>query len=153
MIRLALLLALLAGPAAALSCLPPDPVRLYQFAEQSPDRYVMLKGRIIGDDIELPRQNSKIPARTTVRVEGLGLSATGFDAPADREITLELSCLSVWCAAPPEEGELIMALKLEGETRVLAIDPCGGNAIPWSEDGEKRLLDCYLDGTCVIPDF
>jgi hypothetical protein len=152
LIRTALLLALLAGPAQALSCLPPDPVRLFEFAKQSPDPFVIVKGRILAGEVELPRENTKLPARSSVRIEGLGLTRTGFSAPVAREVTLELSCLSVWCATPPE-GVLIMALKVEGDARTLAIDPCGGNAVPWTEDGEVRLLACQRDGDCRVKDF
>jgi hypothetical protein len=46
-----------------------------------------------------------------------------------------------------------MALKVEGDARTLAIDPCGGNAVPWTEDGEVRLLACQRDGDCRVKDF
>lgn len=153
MIRYALLVGLLAGPANALSCLPPDPVRLFQFAKDSADSYVIVMGRILAGEIDLPNEGSKVPTRSTVRVEGMGLSRTGFDTPIERDVTLELSCLSVWCASPPAEGVLIMALKVEGDGRVLAIDPCGGNAVPWTEDGETRLLACQMGGECNVEDF
>lgn len=149
--RVFILFLIFVKPAYALSCLPPDAVRLLQFAQESPDPYVLVKGRISGP-VNLPEAGTREPARSTVRVEGKGLNRNGFSASIAREITLELTCLSVWCATPPE-GEQIMALKVEGDARTLEIGPCGGNAVAWTEDGESRLLECYQNGNCQLPDF
>ena len=153
MIRLALVFVMLASPVQALSCLRPDAVRLLQAARESPDTFVLIKGRILADGpVALPEPEKKEVARTTVRVEGSGLSRRGFDAPVARDVVLELRCLAVWCPSSPGDDEAIMALKVEGETRILTVDACGGAMVPWTEDQERRLLDCATGGDCITLD-
>lgn len=149
MIRIVLLLAVLASPAHALSCIRPDAVRLFEAARNSADPYVLIRGRLSVDGpVALPDADRKDSARTVVRVDGMGLNRQGFAAPVSREVVLELSCISVWCASPPGDGELIMALRVEGDARILAVDSCGGGVVPWTEDQEKRLLECATGGDC-----
>jgi len=153
MIRLVVLFAVLASPVHALSCVRPDAVRLFEAVRKGPEPYVLIRGRLSVDGpVALPDPDRKEPARTVVRVEGMGLNRQGFAAPVSRDVVLELNCVSVWCAFPPRDGELIMALRVEGDMRVLAVDACGGGVVPWAEDQERRLLECASGGDCKTAD-
>ena len=100
MIRIATLLALLAGaPAHALSCLPPDALRLYDNADQSEDFYAIVTGRLQPDgDITIPEvdvSNQKnAEATTRVRMSGKVLGSTDFAQEFEREIDVTITCLS-----------------------------------------------------------
>ena len=153
MIRLFILFSILALPAHALSCIRPDAVRLFETARESPDPYVVILGRLRpAGPITLPEPRKKEVTRMTVRIDGKGLSRRGFDVPVSRDVVLEMRCLAEWCPGFPGKDEAIMALKVEGKTRVLTVDACGGNLVPWSEDQEKRLLDCATGGRCMTLD-
>lgn len=154
MIRsIALTLALItaAGPAAALSCLRPDAVRMLEYARDSADIYHVFKGRLtaLGPYAIPTSENGKDnSADTQVQIKGSGLGAQGFSVPVDISATLRLSCLSVWCANPPADEELLMIVKSADDALILEVGPCGGTAVTWDKDAEERLLKCHLSQTC-----
>ena len=146
---LALLSALAAQPALALSCLPPDPVALYERARDADERYMIVRGRILpSGTVNLPVEGKE--AETQARVEGMALSEDGFVRPFDRPATLRLLCFGPWCAnAPDPEAETFMAVQLDGPDLVVEIGPCLDNHIGVEEGDEDRVLACHRDGTCV----
>ena len=151
---IALILTGLAQPAIALSCLQPDALRLYIEARDSTDLYSLVIGRITADGpIALPEAapagSTAKPAETTVTLTGRALTPEGFKSGFSREVTLSLTCLSVWCAAPPPEGdEIFAALRHDGDARLLSLSPCPANALPWNGDDEARILNCHLLKRC-----
>ena len=149
---LTLLFLTLAGPAQALSCLPPDALRLYTEARDSEDVFSLVIGTIHSDGpINQPHRpaHGDILALTTVTLKGRSLDNEGFQRPFERDITLSLTCLSVWCAAPPPEGqEVFAALRHDGDARLLELSPCPANALPWSGKDEARILNCHLYQRC-----
>jgi hypothetical protein len=159
MIRhLILTLALLtaATPALSLSCMRPDAVRMFEYARDSDDVFYVIKGRLTPTSpyaIPKPENDKDTEATTLVQISGLGLSRTDFSVPVEIGATVRLSCLSVWCAGPPPEGELLMIVKKTGEDLTLELGPCGGTAIPWSVDAENRLLKCHQTKSCKPAQF
>lgn len=147
---------LAAGPASALSCLRPDAVRLYEDARDSAEVYTIVKGRILADGpilVPVPDRDGKNGLVTGVRLRGHILGARGFLDPVEAGIGLRLTCVSVWCAAPPPEDVLLMALRQTPSGSELSIGPCGGDAVVWTADAEARLLDCHRGIRCEVPDF
>lgn len=140
---------LAAAPANALSCLRPDAVRLFEQARDAEETYYIVKGRIsLLEEANLPT-DPKVPTRTRARIEGSALAAETFGAPFSREVALETTCASIWCGQLDGlAGELIMAIETEGDALSLRIGPCGGDQVPWDQNGEDRLLACYRDGDC-----
>ena len=158
MIRHAAILAvaLLAGPAAALSCLPPDAVELYTQARDAESDYWVVRGRIrLKEPLNRPEplQGGGLEpgphADTRIQVLGRVLIGDGSFHPFARNVTLRLTCLSVWCGDLPVEEDLILALEVTNDQPVLSIDPCRGTAVPYDEDGMERLLACHTTGDCV----
>ncbi len=149
------LVLLAAGPASALSCLRPDAVRLLEHAQEAEAAFFIVKGQItLLETPNLPEKGSKIPAKTRARVDGLALTARGFEAPFTRDITIETSCASIWCGTLDNlEGPLIMALKTSSDALTLRVGPCGGDVVRWDEAGERRLLDCHRNGVCRPSEF
>ena len=141
---------LAAGPATALSCLRPDAVRLFEQARDAKETFHIVKGRVtLLETPNLPDPNQKKPAMTLARVDGAALSKSGFHATFSEGVLLEVPCLGPWCGDPDGlEGELIMAIEVSGDTRILRLGPCGGDQVQWDQVAEDRILTCYLDGDC-----
>lgn len=154
MIRIAAFLALLAGaPAHALSCLPPDALRLYDNAAESEDFYAIVTGRLHPDgDIAIPEvdvNNQKnAEATTRVRMSGKVLGSKGFAQEFEREIDVTITCLSIWCGGAITDQDVLAALRLTDDVPVLEIGPCGGNAMPLAQADIDGLLKCHRQGGC-----
>ena len=155
-----LLVFLAAQPALALSCLRPDAVRLYKFAEESDALYQIVLGRIsAAGPINRPEapemgetpfpEGETAVATTTVRVTGVALGRRLFDTEFDREVTLELGCLGPWCSDPPAmDKDLILAIRVEGEERILNPGVCSEASVLGTIGAIDRLLDCHINGHC-----
>ena len=155
-ITLALALIIVSGPALALSCMRPDVVSMLEFARDSKDVYYVIKGRLTPTNpyaIPEPKNATDSAADTPVSISGSGLGSYSFSVPVEVGATVRLKCLSVWCAGPPPEDELLMIVRKSDEALVLDVGPCGGTAIPWSVAAEKRLLECYRTGKCERAEF
>ncbi len=153
MIRgISLVAALIAAgsPALALSCLQPDAVRLYEMARDAEEEFYFVKGRVdlIGP-VREPVPNTDTPALTRARISGTALNSHGFGTAFEQDITIEASCLSVWCGSPEDPtGELFAALEIKDQGLTLRVGPCGGDVVQWDRDGERRLLECHRTGLC-----
>lgn len=153
------LIALLtASPAAALSCLPPDAVRLYERARDSDLSYWIVQGRLRPlETVREPEPDSLRPASdppsadTRAQVLGRVLIGDGSFHPFARNITVRLTCLSEWCGSFPADGtEIIAAIEVTDRDPRLTIGPCGGDYVEFSEDGLERLLECHRSGNCAL---
>lgn len=153
---LALVLATIATPALSLSCMRPDAVGMFEYARESQDIFYVIKGRVTPTNpYVIPKaDNTKDSvANTPVQIEGIGLGPTGFSTPVAIGATVQLRCLSVWCAGPPSDEEMLMIVKKTDDALMLEVGPCGGTALPWSKDAEDRLLACHLSDTCEPAEF
>lgn len=150
-----LCLALLAAePAHSLSCLRPDAVRVFEKARDAVARFYIVKGRITFlEPPNAPPRGSKLPALTRARIDGLALNRTGFTTGFSRNVTISATCLGPWCGSLEKLSETsIFAVMVSGSELTLAIGPCGGDRVAWTQSGEDRLMDCYLNGDCRIPE-
>ena len=152
------LIALLAAsPVAALSCLPPDAVQLYERARDSDVSYWIVQGRLRPlEPVNAPEPNVLSPASnppfadTRTQVLGRVLIGDGSFHPFARNITVRLTCISEWCGGFPEDGtEIIAAIEVTDREPRLTISACGGDYVDFSQDGLDRLLACHLSGNCV----
>lgn len=139
----------LGGPATALSCLPPDPVRMYLTADEAEIGYWIVLGRItmMGEPGE-PKDGQD--ADTPVLITGMGLHLDGTYRPFAQPVTLRQTCLGPWCGGLPGEEDQFLAIAVtEEDGPMLVVDPCYSNVAPLTGDGEARLLACVKDGDCV----
>jgi len=139
------------SPVLALSCLPPDAVRLYEMARDAEEAYYFVKGRIdLTERAREPKPNSEIPALTAGRITGTALTSYEFGTAFDQAITIEAYCLASWCgSAEGLTGELFAAVRVEGEKLILRVDACGGDLVKWDKGAERRLLECHRTGICA----
>ena len=152
---LATMIASLAGPALALSCMRPDAVRLYEQARDSEDLYSMVIGTVTPNaPIVAPTAQGRKTSETPVTLSGRSLTNAGFTGAFDQTVTLRLSCLSVWCADAPEfEDEVLVTLRHEQDNLVIDVSPCPANALPANADDEARILNCHRFEKCDAQQF
>lgn len=157
--RRAALLVLLAGSeAAALTCLPPDPLQSFGRAEQAEEAYVVLLGRLDFDPARLTAGEPPSPGATETRrepvparFEGMGLGPDGFTRPVAAGVLLEPLCLGQFCGTigPGDDWLLFARPDGAGGYRV-EIDPCGSWAFDSTGPEIREALAACLGGqaTC-----
>lgn len=164
MIRpLLLAAALLTGTqAAALSCRQPDPIEGFGWAEESPDRHVVLLGRLDFDPallepvqrgldadgaIDLPEP----PPPVTARFEGRSLTTRGFVPSAIDTVTLRTICVTGSCGTlQPGENLLFFAREAAGGWE-LELSPCGSVFADPSRKVLRALAACLRGAACEAP--
>ncbi len=138
--RLALVLAALwaAGPALALKCADPDVVRSFRAAMESPDQYVVLRGRFAFDEALLPgdvttRGNPGLPPPAPIAsaFSGHALDPDGFTRELSIPVTLEPVCLGPWCGRIADDTDLMVFARVaDAGELVVRIDPCNAWIFP-----------------------
>ncbi len=156
MIRLAIIAFLCATQTAnALSCMIPDHLRIYTSARDSDDHFSFVIGQVTPlAPAYVPRNESgKHPFSATseapAQLVGRALASDGFTIPYDGEVTLRLSCFSNACGSVPYPGtEVFIALKHEGNARIVHLDACASKTLRSTEEAEQRIVDCHRFGKC-----
>ena len=150
--------ALGASPALAFSCRPYFAEQAFQDADASPDRYVVVHGRIDFNPADLPGgvspQLQGVPADNFfgATVTGFSLTGTGFDARFVREIRVNAQCFGPWCASLKAGGDYLAFLKQQQDGYLLELSPCGGMAFgDPSERMLRKMHQCLLRGECEPP--
>lgn len=157
----ALALALLAaGPVQALKCAPPDPLRSLREAQDSPDRYVVLRGRLDFDPALMPpggyvatppaagggpAPRGSIPARLV----GEALTAQGFTRPFAGELLLAPRCAGPWCGGGLAPGDRIVFARETPAGWEVELAPCGTWAFDrWDAGVPEAMASCLARGAC-----
>lgn len=146
---------LLAGPALALSCLPPDVARTYLKLQEARETYLVVHGTLTFDASGLPRTKSEYradaPASTPIpaRLTGEALSQEGFTTPFDRRITLDLRCLGPWCAGGRSGMEIMAFVKRGASGYAATLDPCYSTVfVDPTDQMLEQALSCMRGGDC-----
>ena len=143
---LALLAALAATPATALSCLRPDPLTSFDAAAQSDLPYLVLSGRI---ELTGPVPPEGQPAAVAARLTGTGLSPEGLSVPFDEAITLDRQCEGPWCGFLPGEDPVLVFARVDGDRPLVELNPCGTWVFPAPDaQTEAALVACLEQGAC-----
>ena len=157
MIRIVAPLLFLAFPAHALSCLPPDAVRLYVQAAESDAPFAIFRGRIEPNQPiavpEIPKVGAMPETKdavTRVRLTGRLLGSEDFTRPFDDDVDVRVTCLSVWCGNPVTGRELLAALRMTDDVPVLEVGPCGGDSMLAEQTDIEALLACHRTGECDL---
>ena len=148
---LAMVLMVLAGEAAALSCVRPDVVSSFQRAEEVPEDVYLLKGTLRFDPSLLPEgviNEERNPPPIPARFEGQALNRNGFTTPYARSVTLQPLCFGPWCGSAQPGQEAIMFATVRGADLVIAASPCGGQIFyEPTRQMEQQLIAC-MNGGC-----
>lgn len=150
-----LVLVLLAGPSAALSCLRPDIDRMWTRAATSDDAYTIVIGRFDFDATGMPKPGAATdpeqqnPTYLPARFSGQRLTAQGFVTPLEMNVSLELRCLGPWCGSLKPGTKVVAFLRQHTQGWVVEIGPCGGMVWPEPDaDILRRLTDCQNGADC-----
>jgi len=149
-------LIVMAHPAFALSCAPPDIARDFDRAAKSNDKYIIVKGDLFFDEAALPDRTAQRMSRKRNSVDingwltGESLTRDGFTKPFERDVILRVTCLGPWCGGT-EKGDHMTFLKQEDRQWVMQIGPCPGltYANPTNAQ-EQKVLACFRGEPCVI---
>ncbi|SLN39858.1 hypothetical protein ROA7450_01899 [Roseovarius albus] len=152
---LPVLFAISSGPVLALSCLPPDVARTYNFAQESEDRFVVVYGELSFDEVKLPQTDwenqEATPPDTFIpaTLKGQSLDQTGFAKPFVQEITMNARCFGPWCAGGTSDLDYLAFLKETDEGYLLELDPCGGMAfVQPSKETLNKVKACFQGKSC-----
>jgi len=154
------LLAAMAGPALALSCLPQDIARTYAEADQADETYIVVRGVLAFDETALPvpdmSRQHEIPPDTEIpaHLTGHALMQDGFTKPFDRPIMLNVQCFGPWCAGATSGIAYLGFLEQRDEGYSLTVTPCGGFGFPEPSDRTlEQVQSCFRGGPCAPDSF
>jgi hypothetical protein len=144
--------------AAALTCLPSDPLRSFREVHAAPETYVVLHGRLDFDASLMPGPDDVPPpgaAETRLepveaRFEGRALTLTGFARPVSAPVLLEPSCLGQFCASIGPGDDWLLFSRASGTGAYsVAVDPCASRAFQGVPQATlETLTACLQDGAC-----
>lgn len=151
----ALALALLAQPAAALTCAQPSMQASFNAANAADATYVLARGSFT----PLPDQPTEAEGGTndkqdyTVETVFAGDLATpqGFVQPAEFPITVAIGCEAAWCGAVPE-GEVVALVERRDDGFVLEQGPCPRFALEATDPVVNAALACVRGEDCDAPE-
>lgn len=147
-----LLGATIAGPALALSCLPPDVATSFNEAAASDEEFVLVHGTLSFESetppgSALPESEPKT-VQLPARLNGQALSSSGFDAEFSQDVTLELACFGSWCGSAEDGQEYLAFLSRDGSDHLMVVDPCYTWVFPDpTHDQLEQVISC-AQGTC-----
>ena len=147
---LAVVLILVPGVAAALSCLPPNPGRELNANAENGRPTVVVAGTLLPPD-HTPRRKGHATVTIRYRLQGLRLSADGEDAPFEAGVDYQSECVAAWCGPLPETAtEGVFLVRDRGERRYLLITgPCPfGQYDVQTHDQLHALRACLAAGRC-----
>ncbi|WP_298259292.1 hypothetical protein [uncultured Litoreibacter sp.] len=147
----AVAIAIAAGPANALSCLPTHPVAAFNAVAKAKESFVVLHGEFDFDVKEVPNVNAP-PLEVSLQTQFKGklLTGQGFTDDVDVPVTLTLNCAGPWCARlSPKTDYLAFVLQTEDEL-IFNVDPCYAFAFSNPEDQYiKAIEQCAAGGDCT----
>ena len=151
-------LCLTAHPAFALSCIPADPRADFQAADASPEKYIVVHGKISFDDKDVPQRdpNDFAPKDhvVTAQFQGQSLNQRGFVTPFSAPFKLTFACLASWCGGLPNNRTVLAFLRQTAAGYDLAVGPCGGQAyVDPSPKMLRQMQRCLNGGACKPPRF
>lgn len=152
-LALALLLACLPAPLAALSCRMPAPAEVFAAHDAAPERYLLLQGRLapLGPvpEIKGTMAQERSAPPFAARFTGRQLGAAQPMPP--RRITVRRLCAGPWCGDVELGAELIFFARVEGEALVLEAGPCPWSIWQASAKNRAAFLACLGKDACEAP--
>lgn len=139
------------GPAAALFCVKPDPAAAFQFAAQSDNTYVVLRGTFDFDVGKLPDPlGPPLQAVLSADFKGKLLTGDGFTDAVEVPVTIGLNCVGPWCARV-SPGTDYMAFVIQKEQQLIfSVSPCYQFAFAKPSDDMVAVIEqCAAGGACT----
>jgi hypothetical protein len=116
----------LAGPASALSCMPPDLDRSFQHAAEAEEGYGLFYGDIEVDKNTVPQFRGNPQPYTAEGIfRGQAVYANGLSPEYVQPITIEVECMGMWCGSAYDVDDAILFVELDDQGEMtLEIDAC-----------------------------
>jgi len=144
-------LAVAAGPASALSCLPTHPVAAFNVVAEADQSFVVLHGEFNFDVKKVPDVNAP-PIEVTIQTQFKGtlLTGAGFTDEVDVPVTLVLGCSGPWCARVSPKTDYLAYVLQQDDQLIFSVDPCYAFAFSNPEDQYiKAIEQCAAGGDCT----
>ena len=154
---LILTLCLIAGQAAALSCIRPDVATTFLRMNEVPEDVYVLRGTLEFDESLLPQgvvNEERDPVLIPAMFIGKGLTLEGFTSRFERPVTVQTGCYGPWCGSAASGEELITFAKVLGEDIVIEVDPCGTTTFYQpTESMVDSVVSCIRGEKCESKEF
>ncbi|MDC0658616.1 hypothetical protein N6L27_11455 [Leisingera sp. SS27] len=150
----ACILAVAAGPAAALSCLPWGPADAYLHAANSDRVYNVIAGELKFDESLLPQSHSDNPndtpplTRIPAQLSGKLLEGKYFSRRVSVSAVIEVECLGPWCGGMKSGADYVVFAEQRGQELVVRANACGGFAFDDTSTVRRQVLDCHRGKAC-----
>lgn len=132
---LALILALMAGQAQALSCMRPDLAVTWWEITHAPESYKVLHGTLTFDAGLMPVFDGQSPppppgpGPVPAQFSGTHLAGDGtFSGQMERAVVLQPTCAGPWCGGLSRSPMQVLAFaEVQGDALVINLSACGGH--------------------------
>ena len=152
-------MAAIAGPALALSCVPPDVARTYEDLHAAPETYMVIHGTLTFDESKLPEadlenqfDNPPI-TKLSARLKGQALSHNGFKTPFDKTISLDVLCLGPWCAGGQSGMNIMAFVERNASGYTLTLGPCYSMVFEPTVQNLEQAESCMRGAECIPRDY
>lgn len=144
-------LAIVAGPASALSCLRTHPVAAFNAVAEAKESFVVLHGEFDFDVSKVPDVNAPpVVTKVQTRFKGKLLTGAGFTDDVDVPITMNLDCSGPWCARVSPNVDYLAYVRQTEDELIFNVDPCYAFAFSNPEDKFiKAIEQCAAGGDCT----
>ncbi|MBS1301821.1 hypothetical protein [Loktanella sp. SALINAS62] len=143
----AVVAALTATQANALSCIQPDPLATFDRANASDTPYLLLTGQITLDHPAPDPITKPVSLRGTFA--GVGLGMTGFNVPFAEAIWLDVTCAGPWCGSVPTDADVMAFVDVGADMPTITLDACGGWVFGAPDQALRdQLTQCLTDTPC-----
>lgn len=149
----------LAGPAAALSCMPRDAAAAFQTADEAAESYVILRGTLSFAPGAIDPQGSYIepgtapyPQPFAATFEGQQMLGDGrFSDQLSLPLTVEPLCFGPWCPGLRTGAEVIGFVRQDADGALtFEVDACESRfAYLPAEEYVATLASCISGGDCT----
>lgn len=147
----AIALVSIAGQAAALSCVRPDPVATFARVSAADETYYLLYGTLDFEAVKQPkglvneRQN---PAPVAARFDGFALNQSGFNTPYKTAAVLQITCAGPWCGSQESGVKSLFFAQVQDDQIVVTASPCGGNIFATPQPDVLDAMTACMNGNC-----
>lgn len=143
------LCSIFASQALALSCMPQNIARTFNWVNEAPDTYVMGLG-VLTPIGRIPKYKEGIARQISARFKGVLLNTVGQTEEQTMPVTVDTICFASWCGGYPKTDEnMLVLLKKTSTGHRLESNPCGGHYKMAPTTYEIKLLqECLHKGGC-----
>ena len=148
---------IIGAQAQALSCERPNSAKVFNWYQDSPDTYRIVVGTLKMTG-RIPNYVQGVPRTAKARVTGKYVGKTGLTPAQSFDVSVQTTCVAVWCGNFPTEREMVrdvvLYVKQSSKGPIVEIDACpNGFGQIATDDRVKVLQGCLRKGRCSKADI